>query len=361
MIDPHIPLIIKQGDWPSSDRALWDASLAPGGYFDDGGVFETWSEGSRRYHAQQFGAWLSFILRRRPDLVDAQPDARITKVTVAAFVDEATERVGLRSIANVLLSLANLARGFYPGQDWQWLWRAAYRHYRRSDPTKLKPPVPITARDLYRWSLRRLCELETDPLPDPLANATQFRMALTVGLLIARPVRARAFVAMTVDDHVELGVDGITLAFARADMKDKLARRFPAPDALVPYLRRYLAIHRPILLQGTQTSALWISERGAPLCQDSFQGNLAVLTRRVFGLALRPHAFRHIAATSIATYAPEHVGIIRDILGHATLRMAEEHYNRATAITASAKLQDVWRQARGSGRTRSRQTRRTDP
>lgn len=361
MIDNSLPLILKQDDWPSSDLALWEASLVPGGYFNDSGVFETWSDGSRRFYAQQYGTWLSFILRRRPDLVDAAPNTRITKETVAAFVDEATERVGLRTIANVLLSLANLARGFYPGHDWQWLWRAAYRIYGRSEPTKLKPPIPVTAKDLFQWSLGRLAELEADPLPDPLANATQYRMALTVGLLIARPVRARAFVAMTVDDHVELGSDGITLAFSPADMKDKKGRRFPAPDALVPYLRRYIDIHRPILLQGTKTSALWISERGAPLCQDSFQSNLADLTRRVFGRALRPHAFRHIAATSIATYAPEHVGMIKDILGHATLRMAEQHYNRATAVEASAKLQDVWRQARGFGRSRSRKTRRTDP
>lgn len=297
----------------------------------------------------------------RPDLVDAPPDTRITKETVAGFVEEAMERVGLRTIANMLLSLASLARGFYPGQDWQWLWRVAYRIYRRSEPTKLKPPIPITARDLYQWALKRLCELETDPLPDPLANATQFRMALTVGLLIARPVRARAFVAMTVDDHLAVTPDGVDLVFAKKDMKDKQARRFPAPDALVPYLRRYLSIHRPILLQGTETSALWISERGAPLCQDSFQGNLADLTRRVFGQALRPHSFRHIAATSIATYAPEHVGIIKDILGHATLRMAEQHYNRATAVEASVKLQDVWRQARGFSRSRTRKIRRTDP
>lgn len=361
MTETQTRLIIKQCNWPATDRALWEASFAPGGYFDDSGVFETWSDGSRRFHAQQYGTWISFILRRRPDLVDAPPDTRITKEIVAVFVEESMERVGLRTIANVLLSLANLARGFYPGQDWQWLWRVAYRIYRRSEPTKLKPPIPITARDLYQWSLRRLCELKTDPLPDPLANATQFRMALSVGFLIARPVRARAIVAMTVDDHIELGADGITLVFAPADMKDKKARQFPAPDTLVPYLRRFITIHRPILLQGTQTSALWISERGAPLYQDSFQGGLAVLTRRVFGQALRPHAFRHIAATSIATYLPEHVGIIKDILGHATLRMAEQHYNRATAVEASVKLQEVWRQARGSSRSHSRKIRRTDP
>ncbi|UWQ90455.1 hypothetical protein K3727_17025 [Rhodobacteraceae bacterium M382] len=38
------------------------------------------------------------------------------------------------------------------------------------------------------------------------------------------------------------------------------------------------------------------------------------------------HAFCDITATSIAELHPEHIGIIRDILGHVTLDIAEKHY-----------------------------------
>jgi site-specific recombinase XerD len=62
---------------------------------------------------------------------------------------------------------------------------------------------------------------------------------------------------------------------------------------------------------------------------------------RHLGIALRPHAFRHIAATSIAEYDPEHVNIIRDILGHASLNMAQKHYNRATGISSCNGLQSI--------------------
>lgn len=47
----------------------------------------------------------------------------------------------------------------------------------------------------------------------------------------------------------------------------------------------------------------------------------------------------HIAATSIAEEHPEHVGITRDILGRATLRMAEKHYNCARQVEACNALQ----------------------
>lgn len=86
----------------------------------------------------------------------------------------------------------------------------------------------------------------------------------------------------------------------------------------------------------------------------SFTSGLAQLTNCVFGQAPRPYAFRHIAATSIATYAPEHVGLIREILGHATLRMAEKHYNRASAVEASRKFQEVLRDLRSDGRKRTK-------
>ncbi len=56
---------------------------------------------------------------------------------------------------------------------------------------------------------------------------------------------------------------------------------------------------------------------------------------------MRPHAFRSVAATSIAEFDPANVNIIRDVLGHATLDMAEKHYNRANGISACNALQSL--------------------
>ena len=140
-------------------------------------------------------------------------------------------------------------------------------------------------------------------------------------------------------------------------MKDKRARRYPLPIELEAPMRRYLTEHRSILLGGAKTDALWISRRGTPISQDTFTGCLAQLTRRHFGLTLRPHAFRHIAATSIAEVDPCHVGMICDILGHATLNMAERHYNRASAVTASSRMQSLVQEIRREARKTERRSR----
>ncbi|WP_299989760.1 hypothetical protein [uncultured Ruegeria sp.] len=58
------------------------------------------------------------------------------------------------------------------------------------------------------------------------------------------------------------------------------------------------------------------------------------MAQRLLGVELQPHKFRYIAATSSAEQEPEHVNIIRNILGHSTLDMSQKHYNRTTGLSA---------------------------
>ncbi|WP_370634926.1 tyrosine-type recombinase/integrase [Roseivivax sp. GX 12232] len=99
--------------------------------------------------------------------------------------------------------------------------------------------------------------------------------------------------------------------------------------------------HRSVLLSGKSSSGLWISQYGKPLTSDSFSRELPKVTERHLGVPIRPHAFRHVAATSIAATDLEHVNIIRDLLGHATLDMAEKRYNRASGIASCNRLQSI--------------------
>jgi integrase len=266
------------------------------------------------------------------------------------MIEEGAARLRPRSIANLLSSLLIVVRGFAPSQNWSWLAHAAQTMLMRSMPHQLKPPLPITAPELFGWAKSRLCALEQGCEPPNLRIAAQYRVALSIGFLIAVPVRARSFIAMTVNRHVETAADGIKLHFPSEDVKTRVEMRFALPELLVPHFRRYLDVYRPFLLNGRECNSLWISERGNRLSQDSLTSGLACATQKAFGLVLRPHAFRHIAATSIAEYAPEHVGIIRDILGHVSLRMAEQHYNRATAISSSHRMQGILRQLRKRSR-----------
>lgn len=83
-------------------------------------------------------------------------------------------------------------------------------------------------------------------------------------------------------------------------------------------------------------------------------------TRHAAGvrLQLRPHAFRTIAASSTAEMLPEQVGIIREILGHATLEIAERHYIRVSNVRSCRSYQAVVADLRKGVSSRKRPKRR---
>jgi len=51
------------------------------------------------------------------------------------------------------------------------------------------------------------------------------------------------------------------------------------------------------------------------------------------------HSFPRSAATSIAVENPEHVHIVRGVLGHTTMQSSERHYIHARTLAASRRYQ----------------------
>ena len=129
--------------------------------------------------------------------------------------------------------------------------------------------------------------------------------------------------------------------FPAAETKTKTgqALEFPLPADLVVGLHRYLEQHRPVLLargarQAVPMTALWVSKQGTHMGSAAIGHQVRQRTASAFGKSLSPHLFRDCAATEIAISAPEHVRIIKPILGHATLATSERHYNQAGSLEA---------------------------
>ncbi len=86
---------------------------------------------------------------------------------------------------------------------------------------------------------------------------------------------------------------------------------------------------------------LAISQYGKPITKDGMSRELPKVTKRLLGVALRPHAFRHVVAMPIADVDSAHVNIIRDILGHATLDISRKYFKRATDISSCDELKSI--------------------
>jgi len=59
------------------------------------------------------------------------------------------------------------------------------------------------------------------------------------------------------------------------------------------------------------------------------------ITLETLGVDVSPHLFRTAAASTAATYGGDTPHLASALLGHTDPRVTEEHYNRATSITAA--------------------------
>lgn len=344
----EFPLVLKFDDWPPEDRAAWSALFQSQGFLDDEGAGVSWAEGTRTKRKQGYGHWLSFLARNGwLDRVN-DPTARITADRARAYLSELTERLGPKSVSNWMTDLYVLAIAFRPEADWDWIKIAVRRVTNRANRRTLPPSPSIAAKRILDWATKRMAALSCQDVD--IASAIEFRQALLAGFLITFPVRRRALISMTVTDHVLPTGSGFRVSFSAIDMKDKKARSAPLAKALVPFMERYLSVYRPLLLgkRTATTDALWVTHHGKPFTADGIASDIERTTDHHLKARLSPHDFRYVAATSIAEVDPEHVGIIRDVLGHATMDMAYKHYNRASGISSCNKLQSIVEDIRNS-------------
>ncbi len=331
----------------SSYTTRWDTI-----FFDHGNGFQ-WSAGTRRKCQQSYGYYLSFL--RSCSRLDRSTTAveRFQSDDIAAFITSSCNRVSIRSVFIRVADLQRIAHAFDPRHDWTKLDRLIAKIRHQAGALPLKPGLGIDSATISTWAHKEMCAALTMPIrPNGWQRPIRYRDALMVALLIARPLRLRAFIHIAINQHLIRTCEGFELAFAASDMKDRRTRHFALPDTLVEPMEIYLSSIRQELIKGEVTDHLWVSRKGGPLSYDGFQTHLHDITSRAFGIGMRPHAFRHIAATSIAEQDPVNVATIASLLGHTTLAISERHYNRASMLTAARRYQSVIKDARNKSRRR---------
>lgn len=336
-----IPIVLKYPDWPEADRSAWDGLFKGPVRFGRAQPKVFWTDGTKRVRMQGYGQWLSFLQRTMPDQLERLPALRVTQANVDAYLNECEARLKPRFVYNLLLSVAILAQHWDKIADWGWLWAGVTHQRHKSERFARRRPLPVSADQIYAATLQGLRDCAATPDFLMVNGAVLFRQRLLAALLIACPVRVRALSAMTTTRHVIRQQDGVILRFAAEDMKDKKARQLHLPEDLVEPLTLYTEVLRPMLLNGKETDALWISRNGRPMTPDDLTKELHRTTKRLLGVGMHAHAFRHVAATTIAEVAPEQANIIRDILGHATIEMSVKHYNLAEGSRRCNELQSI--------------------
>lgn len=344
-------------EWPELDQAAWSAAFQPGTPFAPGGLAAGWAQARRGMVENGYGRWLTWLALH--DLLDATlvPEARVTQERLEAYTADLYVQVRGYSIQARIQQVGDALRVMAPKQDWRWILRAADRIRGETTPAKDKRSRLQSPDRLVDLGIHLMTEAESAPDRSPIQRAITYRDGLVIAFLIYRPVRARTLTAITLGKHLVSTNGCWSLVFGREDTKT-MAMDFPFPSELTGYLETYLRVHRPVLLSTRKgrapapIQALWVTQDGKAMGRAALAYWIHRNTKQAFGVGLRPHLFRDCAATAIAIYAPEHVLIIKAILGHATMKTSEKHYNQARGLEASRRYHRTIAGLRQPGRDR---------
>ena len=342
-------------DWPDADRAAWQVALAA----DDLLSYErssaaSWRPATCHKNRRGYGRWLTFLRNSGADLSVHLAD-RVTREHVAAYLDElGRQQVAPYTLRNRILELHAVMLALAPKRDWSWLRACAVHLEHRAEDAADRSLPPLLASDVLYRSMKEL-HRRTQP-PASCLEAIAYRDWLMLTFLAVLPLQLRNFATLSLTQHMKrrAGIWCIDIDGSETKTDRPFAANMP-PD-VGKFLDYYLSHMRPHLDQGAGGSNLWLSRSGLRLAEHTIYMTIIELTQRAFGMALNPHFFRHIFATSVSIADPEAVEGARAALGHATCRTTQHHYNRASAITAARSHADVIRRLRaktGRGRNSS--------
>jgi integrase/recombinase XerD len=352
--------------WPATDRRAWEAAMEKGDILEPGGGAD-WAPHSRRKIASGYGRWMTWLDRHGLLDPDAAPATRITPERVRDYIEELRLVNSPYTVLARIQELYQAIRVMAPEQDSAWLRgiENLVRHAAVSIRNKRSRIMP--AETLYGFGIELITATDNPDSGTPLEQALRYRDGLMIALLAARPLRRRNFARIELGRHLVAEGDTYWIRFDGCETKTGEPIDAPLPLALAPYLQRYLSIHRPLLLArngrwkrvdhpfGQPNDALWISQDGSAMTEIAVYFRIRARTQVRFRRSINPHLFRDSAATSIAIEDPEHVHIVRSILGHTTLRTGERYYIHAQTLEASRRYQHrILELRRESGRHRQR-------
>ena len=344
---------LKLEAWPAADQQAWQVALQPGDELDVGGRASRWADSTRETTISCYGRWLAWLQRQGRLDHGLGPADHVTPADIARYVDDLLKVNASTTTVARIRHLHSALRVMAPDRNWSWMLAVESRLRRAATNARDKRARLEPSSELFAYGVEVMEKADGPSGGTPLRRAQDYRDGLIIALLAARPLRRRNFASIEIGRHLVRQGQGYWLRFTGKQTKTRTAIEIPFPMALVPYLERYVSNYRPLLNPLTRgsrwasrsprlaTAALWISIQGKAMAGTTIYGRIIALTKARFGHAVNPHLFRDSAATSVATEDPSHVYIVKNVLGHSTLKTAERYYMHAQAVDAAQRHQKL--------------------
>jgi integrase/recombinase XerD len=341
-------LTIPPSEWPYGHVQQWQYARQPANPFSKPNPAAGWGPNRCRKLEDAWGMYLGFLARKK--LLDPmlRPAFCVTQPLVEEYISELCLRVVPVTSAMYISYLSVMIEALEPAGDWQWLRDIGQYLKITAAPARDKRKLVVPARDLYELGVELMRDAEAHSTCHR-SVATRFRDGFMISFLATLPLRLGNFSSIELGTHLIRAECEYWLQFSAEETKTGRPIDVCIPNGdfdLVSWLERYLVRHRRWLLEqrsdyGLPSRALWINSTGRKMSRKAIYDNITAHTSAAFGHPIWPHLFRDSVATSIAIEAPDHVGAIAEILGHATLATARKYYIQANSLSANREYQKL--------------------
>jgi site-specific recombinase XerC len=224
-----------------------------------------------------------------------------------------------------------------PAGDRSLVLRGLRRQEAIARPRRDKTKYRLAPGDIYEAGLARMDAVERRASCGHTLKALHYSDGLRLAMLVAKPARLRNFAGTKIGENLLKTGDVYRWTFGAAETKTGEVIDALLPQRLTPYIERWIAHHRRLLLGPGASDALWVSIKGQAMGRAAVYERVCVATTQELGIRINPHAFRHIVATGVAIAMPEEVRLTPFLLDHRTERTVQEHYNLADSLSASSR------------------------
>lgn len=336
-------VVLKPAFWPQPDQILWSGLFRKGHPLDEAGPLSHLSPVSIIGMEVSWGHWLGWVTRERPDLLDLDPVTRAAPEVLQAWLASmahlvpATASFRINAVLRVLKTLA-------PALSLE-THRKLARHYQRvtdRTPSRRKQGRIVSSGVLVDAGVKHY-QKHQEAAARSVESARACRDAMMVTLLALMPMRRRPFTTLELGRSLQRTQTGWRVVLDGSDLKSEQYWEANVPEPAASLLTHYVDVVRPLLtVPGVADGGhLWLTKYGKLFFAGSLGVGIKQLTLQLLGVAIPPHFFRDCAATTMALSSAQDARGIRALLGHASDRTSELHYNQAGAIEAGRELQNI--------------------
>jgi integrase len=337
------PKILKFKEWPRAHKIAWEKAIKKGKIFEKDGPAAHRRAPTNKMTASTWGIYLNFLKYRNIDIEKLTPAQCLNRVNVKCFLDEIEVVNKGHTIPIHAQQLYEAARLLEPDLDWSHLLNA-YRHKRsnvepaRDKEAHMRPLDELIdlARELMNAALTAPERPHRQKIGmTPLQRALTYRDGLVIFLQSYLVLRVSNLLNLRIGKTLIIRPSSMVVAYEDEQMKQSRLQEFVLPEEYAKAIKIYLDVFRETLLHTSKKSkhiesnALWISRDGTELQQGPLRVAIKARTEETFGKYVWPHLFRDCKATHCMLVAPHLASEVKDMLGHNSIAVTEQHYSHA--------------------------------